>query len=172
MGTSHITTLGLYKMQHPKLLRLCWRSFSDWGWDHVAFTLAHQGCQYVDYGYQLANGIPMDLQTRSKTVDAVLTLTFRIWLLPCRLLFCPQRLPILRLGITASKSVSDALTYHRKYRWHSIDTRYQNVAVTAPRSLLPAQAACLLNMNSREQITFRLSCLHIQKSFTLHWRSL
>jgi len=94
MDKCHITALGLYKMQHQKLLTLCWHSFSDWGWDHVAFSFAHQGCQYVDYRYQQANGIPMDLLTRPKTVDAPLMLTFRMCLLLCRFLFCLWRLPI------------------------------------------------------------------------------
>jgi len=88
MVKCRIIALGLYKMQHPKLLTLCWRSFSDWGWDHVAFSFAHQGCQYVDYRYQRANGIPMDLLIRPKTVDTPLTLTFRMCLLPCWFLFC------------------------------------------------------------------------------------
>jgi hypothetical protein len=42
--------------------------------DHVAFSFAHQGCQYVDFRYLRANGIPMDLLTRPKTVDTPLTL--------------------------------------------------------------------------------------------------
>jgi len=88
MGKCRITALGIYKVQHPTLLTLCWCSFSDGGWDHVSFSFAHQGCQYVDNGYQWANGIPMDLLTRSKTIDAPLRLTFRMWLLPCRCLFC------------------------------------------------------------------------------------
>ena len=50
MGTSRSTALGLYKMQHPKSMTLCWRSFSEWGCDHVDFSFAHKGCQYVDYG--------------------------------------------------------------------------------------------------------------------------
>jgi len=50
MDKSCSTTLGLHKMQHPKSLTLCWRSFSEWGCDHVAVSFAHQGCQYVEYG--------------------------------------------------------------------------------------------------------------------------
>jgi len=50
MGKSRSIALGLYKMQQPKLLTLCWRSFSHWGCDHVAFSFAHKGCRYVDYG--------------------------------------------------------------------------------------------------------------------------
>ena len=47
------TALGLCKMQHTKSLTLCWRSFSDWGCDHVAISFAHNGGQYVDSGYML-----------------------------------------------------------------------------------------------------------------------
>jgi hypothetical protein len=47
----HCTAIELYKMQHSKWLTLCWRSFSDWGCDHVVISFAHNGCQYGDYGY-------------------------------------------------------------------------------------------------------------------------
>jgi len=50
MDKSRSTALGWHKMQHTKLLTLCWRSFSDWGCDHVAFSFAYKGWQYVDYG--------------------------------------------------------------------------------------------------------------------------
>jgi hypothetical protein len=49
MDTCHSAALGWYKMQHTKSLTLCWRSFSDWGCDHVAFSFDHKVCQYVDY---------------------------------------------------------------------------------------------------------------------------
>jgi len=51
MGKCRSTALGLYKMQHTISLTLCWRSFSDWGCDHVAISFGHNGCHYVDYGY-------------------------------------------------------------------------------------------------------------------------
>jgi len=50
MGKSRSTALGLYKMQYPKLLTHHWRTFSEWGCDHIAFSFALEGCQYVDYG--------------------------------------------------------------------------------------------------------------------------
>jgi len=50
MGKCRSTALGLYMMQHPKSFTLCWRSFSDWGCDHVAISCGHNGCHYVDYG--------------------------------------------------------------------------------------------------------------------------
>ena len=49
MGICPSTALGLYMMQHPKSLTLCWRSFSDWGCDHVAISFVHNSCHYVDY---------------------------------------------------------------------------------------------------------------------------
>jgi len=50
MGKCRSTALGLYTMQRPNSLTLCWRSFSEWGCDHVAFSFAYKGCRYVDYG--------------------------------------------------------------------------------------------------------------------------
>jgi len=50
MGKCRSTALGLFKMQHPKSLTLCWRAISDWGCDHVAMSSGHNGCHYVDYG--------------------------------------------------------------------------------------------------------------------------
>jgi hypothetical protein len=48
---SSSTAFWLHKIQPTKSLSLCWCSFFDWGSDHVAITLAQNGCQYVDYGY-------------------------------------------------------------------------------------------------------------------------
>jgi hypothetical protein len=48
MDNSGTTSLGWHKVQHPKSLMLCWRSLSYWGCDHVAFSFAHKGCQFVD----------------------------------------------------------------------------------------------------------------------------
>jgi len=50
MDKCRSATPGWYMMQHTKSLTLCWRSFSDWGCDHVAFSFARKGRQYVDYG--------------------------------------------------------------------------------------------------------------------------
>jgi len=50
MGKCRSTAHGLCKMQHTKSFTLCWRSFSDWGCDHVVISIAHNGCQYVHSG--------------------------------------------------------------------------------------------------------------------------
>jgi hypothetical protein len=74
MGKCHSTALGLYKMQHTKLLTLCWRSFSDWGWDHVAICFAHNGCQYADSEY-MSYRSPWIIQDATlKIIDTLLTL--------------------------------------------------------------------------------------------------
>jgi len=39
----------LSKMWSWKLLMLHWRSFSEWGGDRDAVSLAYQSCQYIDY---------------------------------------------------------------------------------------------------------------------------
>jgi hypothetical protein len=51
MHKCHSTDLGLYKVQHIKSLTLCWRSFSEWGCDHVAITFVQNSCPYNDYGH-------------------------------------------------------------------------------------------------------------------------
>jgi hypothetical protein len=44
LGICCNSTLGLYKMQHPKSMTLCWRLLSELGCDQVAFSFAHKGC--------------------------------------------------------------------------------------------------------------------------------
>jgi hypothetical protein len=46
----HSAARGWFKMQHTKSWTFCCHSFSDWGFDHVASSLTHKCCQYVDYG--------------------------------------------------------------------------------------------------------------------------
>jgi len=53
MDKCRSTALGSYKMQHTKLLTLCWRSFSNRCCDHVTIAFANNGCQYCDYGSML-----------------------------------------------------------------------------------------------------------------------
>ena len=74
MDTSRSTALGWHKMQHTKSLTLCWRSFSDWGWDHVAFSFAHKGCQYIHYGWMPEHSLWIIQDATPKIVDALLTL--------------------------------------------------------------------------------------------------
>jgi len=50
MDKSRSTALGWHNLQHTQSLTLCWRSFSDWGCDHVAFSFAHKCCHYIDCG--------------------------------------------------------------------------------------------------------------------------
>jgi hypothetical protein len=51
MDKCHSTAFGLHKMEPTKSSTLCWRSFSDWGSDHIVIAWIQNGCQYGDYGY-------------------------------------------------------------------------------------------------------------------------
>jgi hypothetical protein len=102
MGKCRSTALGLNKMQHPQLLMLCWRSFSEWRCDYVVFRFANKGCQYVDYGEQQGTCFSINLLATLKIVDALLTLIFRTGHLSDRFLFDISRLPICWLWITVS----------------------------------------------------------------------
>jgi len=50
INNSLCTTLGLYNMQFPKSLMLCWHTFSKWCCFHVTISFAFKGYQYSDYG--------------------------------------------------------------------------------------------------------------------------
>jgi len=106
-----------------------------------------------------------------KIVDALLTLIFRLGMGPCRVLFCPSRLPICWLWIPASKWHPNGYTYKIKNRWHYVDVHFQNVAVTVSVSVLPIKAAHTLVMDNSEQIGFQLNYLPQKISLTLRWRS-
>jgi len=55
-------------------LKLGWRILSKWRCDHVTFSFTHTGWQYIGYGFQGANNLPITLFTRSKMVEGPLTL--------------------------------------------------------------------------------------------------
>ena len=103
-------------------------------------------------------------------VDPPLTLIFRMRLLPCPFLLYLWRLPIHWSWITDSKSLSNYLAYKTRNRSRSIDSQYQNVAVTVSRSPVPIKVSYLLIMNNSKQISSQLSCLQVQKSLTLQWQ--
>jgi hypothetical protein len=78
-----------YTRCNTKSLTLCWRSFSEWGCDHVAITFAHNCCQNDDYGYLpqqspwiIEDAIPKIVDTLLtlcwRSVDALLTLCWRL----------------------------------------------------------------------------------------------
>jgi len=78
------TALGLYEVQHTESLTLCWRSFSEWGCDHVAITFAQHSSQYDNYGYLpkqipwiIPDAIPKSWILCWHSVDAVLMLCWR-----------------------------------------------------------------------------------------------
>jgi len=141
MGICHSRALGLYMMQQPKSLTLCWQSVD------AVWILCWQ------------------------SVDALLTLICRLGMGPCRVLFCPSRLPICSLWIPASKWHPNGLTYKIKNRWRSIDAHFQNVAVTVSIPLLPIKAAQALVMDNSEQIGFQWTYLPQNISLTLRRRS-
>jgi hypothetical protein len=77
MDSCHTTALGLYMMQHTKSLTLWWRSFSDWGCDHVAISSGHNGCQYIDSGYMPYQSPGIIQDAIPKIVDTLWTLYWR-----------------------------------------------------------------------------------------------
>jgi len=106
-----------------------------------------------------------------RIVDALLKIIFRLGMGPCRVLFCPSRLPICWLWIPASKWHPNGLTHKIKNRWHSVDAHFPNVAVTMSISLVPIQASHTLVMDNSEQIGVQLTYLPQNISLPLRWCS-
>jgi len=88
MDNSKQIASHLASLQDHESLTLCWRSFSEWGCYHVAFSFASKGCQYIGYGYQWANRYPISLLRTPKIVHSSLTLIVWMGLLLCRCHFC------------------------------------------------------------------------------------
>jgi hypothetical protein len=83
------------------LSTLCWRTFS--GVAVSTHDITYKGCQCFNYG-QMPYHSPWIIQVPTpKIVDALLTLMVRLGMWPCRILFCPSRLPICCLWIAVSK---------------------------------------------------------------------
>jgi hypothetical protein len=66
-----------------------------------------------------------------------------------------------------SKSCFDLLTYKSKNRSRTVDTRFQNAAVTVSLSVLPIKAANMMIIDNSKQIALQLTHLQVQKSLTL-----
>jgi len=77
MDKCHGTAFGLHKMQPTKSLTLCWRSFSDWGSDHIVVAFIQNGCQYVDSGYIPLPSAWILHDATPKIVDTLLTICWR-----------------------------------------------------------------------------------------------
>ena len=97
---------------------------------------------------------------------------FRMRKWQCRIFLCLQKLRIGRLCITASKSISNYVTYKTKNCWSSVDAHFQNGAETVLLPLLPIKAANTAIILNYYQLSFELPDLRDQKLLTLYWRSL
>jgi len=110
LGKCCSAVLGLYKMQHPSLLTLCWRSVDAlwtlcWRSVDALLTLCWRS---VDALLTLCwRSVDALLTLCWRSVDALLTVIFRMRLLLFRLLSYLERQPICWLSITASKSLSN-----------------------------------------------------------------
>jgi len=150
---------------------LRWHSFSERGSDRITLFVAYNGWQYDGYVHWWPNWIVINLLTWPKFVDPALTVIFRMkqWL--CRFVFCLYRLPIRWLCVFATKLNLNYLTYMTKICWGSVDTHFQNGAVTVSLTLLPIKASNMMVMWISDQVDLELPYLHDRKSETLLWHS-
>ena len=108
---------------------------------------------------------------RPNTVDAPLTLIFRMRQIVCHCCFCPSRLPTSHKWMSATNRNINSIGCNANYYWRSIDAYSQNGAVPMLLYLLLINTANTLVMHNSDQITVRLLYLQDHKSLTLHWCS-
>jgi len=53
---------------------LCWRSFPEWGREHVVFSFAYKGGQYLIYEWPQPIATQITQDARPKFIDSPLTL--------------------------------------------------------------------------------------------------
>jgi len=75
---SNQVSYWLPDLQDQKLLTLSWRSFSEWGGEHVAFSFANKGV--LDLIHECLQPIATQItqNSRPKFIDAALMLIFRM----------------------------------------------------------------------------------------------
>jgi len=148
MGKCSSTALGLYKMQHTNSLTLCWRSFSDWGYDHVAISVTHNGCQYVDSVYMPYQNPGIIEDATPKIIDTLLTLYWR-WV-DALLTLC-------------WRSVDALLTLYWRSVWGVAESIH---------TILPIKTANTSIMGKCCSTALGSSKMQHTNSLTLWWRSL
>jgi len=122
-------------MQDLKLLALCWRSFSECGRERVTAVFVPQGCKHLSNGCLQPIGRLITQDAKLKIIDAPLILILRIGRWPCCCLWCPQKLPIRQLYITATKTLLNYRTYRTTNLWRSLDSHYNVLSI---QHLLPS----------------------------------
>jgi hypothetical protein len=65
-------------MQDQKLLKLCWRSFSEWGKECVTFSFAYKGSLYLIYERLHPIATQMTQDARPQIIGSPLTIIFRM----------------------------------------------------------------------------------------------
>jgi len=153
MGKCCSTVLGLYRMQHSRLLTLCWRS--------VDAQLILCWC----------------------SVDALLTLCWCSVDAHCQVQqhrhsrYCLYMRPILRLWVNAKALALDYTRWHTLICWCSVDAlltlcwRSFSGEVNSRYTILPTKAANTSIMRKSHGIALRLFMMEQPKSLTFHSRS-
>ena len=133
--------------------------------------LAYKTGQNSIYRQLLPSRVSINHHARSTSVDAALTLIFKIGQGVCHCLFGLQRRPIICICITKNKSLYNYLTYKTENRWYSIDAYFQNGAASVSLSLLLWNVTNTSFMIVCIQLLPRLPMMQDQTSYMRRWLS-
>ena len=124
MHSSDQIASQLPDLQDQKSFTLCWRSYSGWGRERVAHSVAWNASQYHIYEWPQQINPQITNDARPTIVDAPLTLIFRIGHGACFSLFCLKSQPIPHLWMAATDCNADYQWCKTKNRWHSVDAHF------------------------------------------------
>jgi len=108
---------------------------------------------------------------RTKIMDTVLMLIFKIAQRACRYWFCIWRQPVPHLWMIGTIRHLGYPRCKATNRWRSIDANFQNGAETVWLSHLAITPANPSVIHNSDLFTFQLPYLRNQELLTLHWRS-
>jgi len=122
------TALAFSKMQGQKSLMLRWRSFLGHRSDVVATSCVSKGGRYCDYGL-ISSRSPLDFpwcnaKNRWHSIDALLTLIFRMWQRAYSLPFSLLCRPIHSLWNDMTLPPIDCRMCKTVNCWHSVDAHF------------------------------------------------
>jgi len=124
MAMCNLSPPRLPMIHDQKSLTLRWRSFSWWGMEGIAISLAYKGSHKFLYDWLQPIGGVISQDSWPQIVDAPLTLIFMMGQGGYCNLFCLWRQPKIPLWVTTTYLRCDFPGRMTKNRWCSVDAHF------------------------------------------------
>jgi len=154
MTVCNLSNPILPKIHDNQSLTLHWRSFSRWGRMCFCCSFAYKRSQWFVYNCWQAVAPNNTQDTGPTIVDTPLTLIFKLRQGGYSKLFCPNRRPMIALGLTATNRWCDYPGRRTNNRWRSIDANFQDKVESMSLWFLAIKAANTSIMYNQTKLIF------------------